>query len=179
MYPDFSYFASSLEVRTADGFMLLMAVYWNVQKLERLIVVEECVTAALVFSMKRNSSVSAAFFVSVIRWLFSYGFLVLHFCDCSFETKTCHGGRTNARNVICRTLKHCLGAALTNPVVFRTSCFQQRILVYLSDYVAISIFLLPSSRYNFSVGALTPCKFPLSFRGYPAGLTQFMLYILA
>lgn len=76
-------------------------------------------------------------------------------------------------------IKNCLEAVLTNPLVFRTSGFQQRILVYLSDYIAVSIFLLPSSRYNFSVGALTPCKFPLSFRGYPAGLTQFMLYILA
>jgi len=101
------------------------------------------------------------------------------FSHCSFETKTCHEGPKNVWNVICLALKHCLEAAVTNPLVFRTSGFQQRILVYLSDYIAVSIFLLPSSRYNFSVGALTPCKFPLSFRGYPTGLTQFMLYILA
>ena len=113
--------------------------------------------------------------------LFSYCCLVSYFCDLIFlrlfgvvlrwpyfhsvlsKRKLAMEVQKNTRNFICLALKRCLEAALTNPPVFRTSGFQQRILVYLSDYIAISIFLLPSSRYNFSVRCSDPLQVSIVF----------------
>ena len=150
-----------------------------------LVMVAECVTAAQLCQHETDFQHFGNFFLYpssgdyFIRVYFGVVLMWPYFHAVLSKRKLAMEVQKNVWNVICPALKHCLEAALCNPLVFRTSGFQQRILVYLSDYIAVSIFLLPSSRYNFSVGALTPCKFPLSFRGYPAGLTQFMLYILA